>query len=93
MKLFFIIKKNKVLYFPGLVETKTNIKFPQAHTMGKHQCLHLSFTVQRLWDQLLTYLSGVESVVCTMMALISLYEMHGIQQVLMKGINSECISN
>jgi len=61
--------------------------------MEKHQCLHLSFTVQRLWDQLLTYLSGVESAVCTMMALISFYEMQGIQQVLMNGIDSKCISN
>jgi hypothetical protein len=82
-----------IFFFPELVETETDIKFTQAHTMEKHQCLHLSFTAQHLWDQLLTYLSGVGSVVCTMMALNSLYEMQGMQQVLMKEIKLECISN
>jgi hypothetical protein len=37
MELSFYKKNNKVLYFPEFVETETNIKFAQAHTMEKHQ--------------------------------------------------------
>jgi hypothetical protein len=92
---FFLHYQKKIIHFfsPELVETETNIKFAQAHTMEKHHYLHLSFTVQHLWDHLLTYLSGVENVECTMMVLISSYETQGIQQVLMKGIDSKCICN